>query len=255
MLRASEEPKSGAVKSDEVECFLSVRNRKHSHSLNSVTCNAVETRASSTYPFTAQKPWEKNDPDAPPRKTLLHGSGITFGSQNPFMVADLICVSHCSLTVNCETCGLVQQGHGILGRRGNPALKGDPRGRRQRGGKEVKASHPSTPLALNARVQLCSDFFLRTSCGSRNNDSRSLPPLSPLKYGNCIIQIQEPLFFFSLPSPVFFLKCLYLRNEVFFVWDNIIFSTSQLNILSGINKDKADQSRCFPSSDPKSFLS
>lgn len=100
--------------------------------------------------------------------------------------------------LNCKfrTCGLVRQA--------NPAFEGDPRGRRRRGEKEVKASHPSTPLALNARVQLCSDFFLRTSCGSRNNDSRSRPPLSPLKYGICIIQIQELLFFFSsLPSKVF----------------------------------------------------
>lgn len=98
-----------------------------------------------------------------------------------------------------------------------PALKGDPRGRRQRGGKEVKASHPWTPLALSARVQLCSDFFLRTSCGSRNNDSRSLPPPlpSPLKYGNCIIQMQEPLFFFLTAVPSFLWKCLNLHNTVF----------------------------------------
>lgn len=194
-----------------------MRNRKHSHSLNPVTCNAVETRASSTYPFTAQKPWEKNLSGRTAEEntsTRLQFSAI----QNYFRLPDSLRASRFDLRQPWQLdCKLRNLRPGATGSR-HPALKGDPRGRRQRGGKEVKASQPSTPLALNARVQLCSDFFLRTSCGSRNNDSRSLPPLSPLKYGNCIIQIQEPLFcFFSHCRPqFFFFKCLNLRNEVFF---------------------------------------
>ncbi len=70
----------------------------------------------------------------------------------------------------------------------------EARGHQKRGDAVVQASLPCTSLALNASVQLCTDFFLRTSCGSHNNDSRALPPLSRLKYGNCIIQVQGPLF-------------------------------------------------------------
>lgn len=98
---------------------------------------------------------------------------------------------------NCEfpTYEEAQKGHGILGRGGNPLFQGDSSGRHQKRRDAVeRASLPSTSLALNASVQLCTDFFLRTSCGSHNNDSRALPPLSPLKYGNCIIQVQGPLF-------------------------------------------------------------
>lgn len=199
LLVASEEPKSGAVKSDEVECFLSTRNRKHSHSLNTVTCNAVEKYADDTYPFTVQKRWEKNDPKPLPRKTLLQSfsflqSSINFISQVPFMAADLICVSRCSSTVNSKPAVWCWSGSRHPWLKRQPRVEGRPSTAARWEEKEVKASHPSTPLALNARVQLCSEFFLRTSCGSRNNDSRSLPPLSPLKYGICIIQIEEPLF-------------------------------------------------------------
>lgn len=150
LLVASEEPKSGAVKSDKVDCFLSPRNRKHSHSLNSVTCNAVEKCADDTYPFAVRKRWEKNDPKPLTRETLLQGSSflqssIIFSSRAPFMAAGLICVSRCSSTVYPEPSAWLRRGHGTLGGRGNPALKGDPRGQRRWGGKEVKASHPSTP--------------------------------------------------------------------------------------------------------------
>lgn len=102
---ASEEPKSGAVKSVEVECFLSARNRKHSHSLNSATRNAVETCADDTYPFAVRKCWGRNDPEALTRKTPPQGdsflqSGIVFTSQVPFMAANLIGVRRCSSTVS-----------------------------------------------------------------------------------------------------------------------------------------------------------
>lgn len=60
--------------------------------------------------------------------------------------------------------------------------------------KEAQPPPLNTSLAFTANVQLCADFFLRTSCGSPNNDRRGLPPLSLLKYGNSIIQILEPLF-------------------------------------------------------------
>lgn len=84
--------------------------------------------------------------------------------------------------------------HGLLDGRHNHTLQEDPRGHQHRRGTAVQASLLNTSRVLNANVQLCSDFFLRTSCGSPNNDCRGLPPLSLLKYGNCIIQIPEPLF-------------------------------------------------------------
>lgn len=98
--------------------------------------------------------------------------------------------------VNCEfpACGRAQTAPGILGCGGSPALQGDPRGHDTEEKQQCWRSLPCTSLALNVSVQLCADFFLRKSCGSRNNDSRSLPPLSRLKYGNCIIRVQGPLF-------------------------------------------------------------
>lgn len=87
-----------------------------------------------------------------------------------------------------------QMHHGILCCRRNPVFQGDPFGHQKKGDAVVRVSLQCTSLALNARVQLCADFFLRTSCGSHNNDSRALPPLSQLKYGNCIIQVQGPWF-------------------------------------------------------------
>lgn len=48
---------------------------------------------------------------------------------------------------------------------------------KKRGG-VARTSLPCTSLALNASVQLSAEFFLRTSCGSFNNDSRAQPPLS-----------------------------------------------------------------------------
>lgn len=73
-------------------------------------------------------------------------------------------------------------------------FQGDPRGHQHRGGTAAQASLLNTSPVFNVNVQLCTDFFLRTSCGSPNNDCRGLPPLSLLKYGNCIIETLEPLF-------------------------------------------------------------
>lgn len=58
----------------------------------------------------------------------------------------------------------------------------------------------NTSLVFNVNVQLCTDFFLRTSCGSLTMIAEVCPPPTPppplslLKYGNGIIQILEPLF-------------------------------------------------------------
>lgn len=84
--------------------------------------------------------------------------------------------------------------HGLLDGRHNHTLQEDPRGHQHRWGAAVQSSLLKTSLVLNANVQLCSDFFLRTSCRPPNNDCRGLPPLSLLKYGNCIIETLEPLF-------------------------------------------------------------
>ena len=73
-------------------------------------------------------------------------------------------------------------------------LQEDQQGHQHRRGTDAQAALFDSSLVLNANVQLRSDFFLRTSCGSPNNDCRGLPPLSLLKYGNCIIPILEPLF-------------------------------------------------------------
>lgn len=52
----------------------------------------------------------------------------------------------------------------------------------------------NTSLVFNVNTQLCTDFFLRTSCGSLTMIAEVCLPLSLLKYGNGIIQMLEPLF-------------------------------------------------------------
>lgn len=130
-LVASEEPKSGAVKSDDVECFLSRRNRKHSRSLNSVTCDAAEKCADDTYPLAVRKRWDKSDPKALTRKTLLQGptslqSGIILRSRLPFMAAESVGVSRCSWTVNSEAVAWCDGVTPSSGAEASPRVDGRP---------------------------------------------------------------------------------------------------------------------------------
>lgn len=81
------------------------------------------------------------------------------------------------------------------------------------------------------------------------------PPCHHWNMENASFKYRSHCFVFFLTAvPSFLLKMLVFMQWSIFWWDNIIFSTSQLNILSAVNKDKADQSRRFPSSDPKSFF-
>lgn len=175
----SQELKSQAVKSDQAECFLSARNRKHSHSLSSVTRNTRENfftfSLQSGVVTRTRRPQQSKSVAGGEKKALRWFLFLYF---HLLFKTTKIDPSQKRL-VNCElpAYGRAQKGPGILGCGGSPVLQGDPRGRDTEEKQQCWRSLPCTSLALNVSVQLCADFFLRKSCGSRNNDSRSLPPL------------------------------------------------------------------------------
>lgn len=209
LLRASEEPKSGAVKSDEAECFLSTRNRKHSHSLNSATRNAVSKCANDTYPCPAVSGKEQNLVTLPrkrlPQASSFLQSGISFGSRTLLMVAASIGVSHCSLIVKSETCGLAQQGHGLLGWRGNRHWRETLEDADREEGKKWKppTREPLWPWALAYNSALTSSSGHPVALVTMIPEVCPPPPVTTEIWKLHHSNAGAIGFFFSSPSPAF----------------------------------------------------